>query len=120
MKWLDVRGMESGFRAGAHGFILLCFLVFCASKLIAIDGRAMDYDSGYFGTVAKNVVNGYGYATSHSERILFNPEITTGPAVVYPLALLIAVLGNQEFLPQYYIAVTNLLLVGLFSVLLIR
>ncbi len=119
MKWRDAT-LETKYCGSAGLFILLCFFVFCLSKLLAVDGRAMDYDSGYFGAVAKNVMNGYGYATSHSERILFNPEITTGPAVVYPLALLMAVLGNQEFLPQYYIAVTNLLLVGLFSALFIR
>lgn len=95
----------------------LAFTLFCLLKLLALYERPMDYDTGYFGTVARNVFDGYGYATSHSHKILFNPEITTGPAVVYPMAALMAVFGNAYDLPQVYVTVVNLLLFALFSVL---
>lgn len=108
------------FRVDSRLIIFLGFTFFCITKLLAIYGAPMDYDSGYLGTVAKNVLNGYGYASSHGERILFNPEITTGPGAIYPLAVLMSVLGNREFLPQGYISIVNLLLTGLFSFLFVR
>ncbi|HQQ64083.1 MAG TPA: hypothetical protein PLF22_10990, partial [Pseudomonadales bacterium] len=98
--------------------LAFCLLSFC--KGLSLYQKPLDYDSAYFGTVAKHVVNGFGYATSHSQKMPFNPEITTGPAVIFPLAILVKTFGNLSLLPDLYILTVNLLLLGIFSLLFIK
>jgi len=62
-------------------------------------------DDAFFASVAKNLANGTGYASSmqyssdHYRVIPHDPMITTGPTLVVPAALLIKVLGNRYWVP---------------------
>jgi hypothetical protein len=74
------------------------------------------YDDAFIATAAKNVAMGAGYASSYHGMDLFDPEISTGPVVVLPAALLISLFGNQYWVPGLAITiaiwVTLFLLIG--------
>jgi len=74
------------------------------------------YDDAFIATAAKNVAMGAGYASSYHGIDLFDPEISTGPVVVLPAALLIGLFGNQYWVPGLAITIliwaTLLLLMG--------
>jgi hypothetical protein len=57
------------------------------------------YDDAFIATAAKNVAMGAGYASSYHGIDRFDPEISTGPAIVVPTALLISILGNRYWVP---------------------
>jgi hypothetical protein len=58
------------------------------------------YDDAYIATVAKNLAWGFGYATSYPHLVPFDPDISTGPTVVLPAALLISLFGNGVRVPN--------------------
>ncbi|HNE26712.1 MAG TPA: hypothetical protein PLH12_06200, partial [Pseudomonadales bacterium] len=63
-----------------------------------------------FLSVPKNWINGYGWATSYSEKIPFNPDFTGPAALLLPAALLIKVFGTQWWIAGITGWVVNLLL----------
>ena len=63
------------------------------------------YDDAFIATVAKNVAMGAGYASSYHTVDQFDPEISTGPAIVVPTALLIRILGNKYWVPGLAITI---------------
>jgi hypothetical protein len=87
---------------------------------MAAVSQPMDYDTAFFASVAKNVANGFGYITSHHEKLFFNPEVTTGPTLILPLAGLIYFLSNTFWLPSLFMVTVNLLLLGLLSINILR
>ena len=74
------------------------------------------YDDAFIATAAKNLAMGAGYASSYHGIDRFDPEISTGPVIVMPTALLISLLGNQYWVPGLAITIliwtTLLLLMG--------
>jgi hypothetical protein len=74
------------------------------------------YDDAFIATAAKNVAMGAGYSSSYHGIDRFDPEISTGPVIVLPTALLIRLLANQYWVPGLAITiaiwVTLLLLIG--------
>jgi len=50
-----------------------------------------------FATLSKNFLAGYGWATSYGEKIPFNPDISTGPTLWIPAAVMIALFGTQTW-----------------------
>ena len=74
------------------------------------------YDDAFIATAAKNLAMGAGYSSSYHGIDLFDPEISTGPVIVMPTALLIRLLGNQYWVPGLAITIaiwaTLLLLIG--------
>lgn len=64
------------------------------------------YDDAYNATVAKNLASGYGYSTSYGSLIPFNPEVTTGPSLIIPAAILMKFIGAKYWVPSF----TNLLI----------
>jgi hypothetical protein len=63
------------------------------------------YDDAFIAAAAKNVAMGAGYASSYHGIDLFDPEISTGPLIVLPAALLISLLGNQYWVPGLAITI---------------
>lgn len=57
------------------------------------------YDDAFIATAAKNVAMGAGYASSYHGIDVFDPEISTGPVMVLPAAVLIGLLGNRYWVP---------------------
>lgn len=70
-------------------------------------------DDAMFLSVPKNWLNGYGWATSYSEKIPFNPDFTAGPTVLLPAALLIWIFGNTWWIAGLTGALLNLGLLGI-------
>jgi len=63
------------------------------------------YDDAFIATAAKNVAMGAGYASSYHGIDTFDPEISTGPVIVLPTALLISLLGNRYWVPGLAITI---------------
>lgn len=67
-------------------------------------------DDAWMATVARNFGLGYGWASSHGEFLLFDPQITTGPGLLGFVALAIRLFGNQPWVPHVAALTLNLLL----------
>ncbi|HSC75921.1 MAG TPA: hypothetical protein VLB90_06780, partial [Pseudomonadales bacterium] len=80
--------------------------------LLAFD-RSPTSDDALVMSVPKNWINGYGWATSYSEKIPFNPDFTGPPAMLIPTALLIKLFGNQLWAGGVTGAIINLVLLTL-------
>lgn len=73
--------------------------VFLLLALVAVFNLPVEYDEGYNAAVAKALAQGAGYVTSYDRLVAFNPEITTGPTVLLPMAALIALAGPVAWAP---------------------
>jgi hypothetical protein len=93
--------------------ILGLFLWFFASSLSIAYHKAPQHDDVMFATIPKNLLNGYGWATSYGEKIPFNPDISTGPTLLLPAMVMIAMFGNQTWVPAMTGAVMDIALVVL-------
>ena len=71
------------------------------------------YDDAFIASVAKNLALGLGYSTSYHGSDLFDPEISTGPAVIFPTALLMLGVGNKYWVPD--LAITIAIWAGLIA-----
>jgi hypothetical protein len=87
------------------------FLWFFASSLSIAYHKAPQHDDVMFASIPKNFLNGYGWATSYGEKIPFNPDISTGPTLLLPAMAMIAVFGNQTWVPAMTGALMNIALV---------
>lgn len=83
------------------GLLLIPLYFLVQGTLLAVTNSPLYDDSG-FATVAKNLARGVGYATTYEGISYFNPEIVTGPAVIFSTALLIRIFGNAYFLPGLF------------------
>ncbi len=90
---------------------LLAVLGIC-QFLVAFD-RSPTSDDAMVLSVPKNWVNGYGWATSYSEKIPFNPDFTAPPAMLVFAALLIKLFGNHLWVGGLTGAIFNLTLLAL-------
>lgn len=70
-----------------------------------------EYDEAYNATVAKNLSAGDGYSTSYDTRVQFNPEITTGPSLIFPAAILISFFGAKYWIPVFTTLLLSYLLI---------
>lgn len=70
-------------------------------------------DDVMFLSVPKNWLNGYGWATSYSTAIPFNPDLTAGPTLLLPAALLMQLFGNTYWIGNVTGSVINLSLIAL-------
>lgn len=89
----------------AAGALLLWLLTVCGWHAMS---ALPSPDDAMFLSVPKNWLNGYGWATSYSERIPFNPDFTAGPTLLLPAAALIALFGNTTWIA----GITGLLVNG--------
>lgn len=94
-----------------YGLVLGLFIWFFASSLFIAYHKAPQNDDAMFATIPKNFLNGYGWATSYGEKIPFNPDISTGPTLLLPAAAIIAVFGNQTWVPAITGTIMNMILV---------
>ena len=93
-------------------------LVACAAVLLQFHARqiltaSVLYDDAFIASVAKNVALGLGYGTSYNGFDRFDPEISTGPAIVLPAAALMRLLGNGYWVPNLAITLAIWLSLGL-------
>lgn len=91
--------------------VLLLLLAIC--QLWLGWQRSPSSDDALFLSVPKNWLNGYGWATSYSEKIPFNPDFTGPTALLIPAALLIKLFGNQLWIAGVTGAFINLVLLTL-------
>ena len=70
-------------------------------------------DDAMFLSVPKNWLNGYGWATSYSSTIPFNPDLTAGPTLLFPAALLMQLFGNTFWIGNITGSIINLSLIAL-------
>ena len=79
-----------------------------------------DFDYGVYSdhfinaVTAKNIVWGLGWSSSGYETYLLNPEnLTTGPVVILPVAVAVAIFGNTLAVPGLTLFLLNLALLTL-------
>lgn len=84
--------------------LLICFQIFRTIY------PSLEYDSSYNATISKNLAFGYGYASSYDSIKLFNPEVTTGPTLLFPTALGIKIFSNKYWVPNLVYSVITLAL----------
>jgi hypothetical protein len=79
--------------------MLLAFFFWLSAPVVRYG--LTDEDDGLFALAATNVATGQGYGTpASSERFVpFHPYITTGPAVILPVATVIRIFGALDWLP---------------------
>ena len=88
--------------------VLVLFAVwFVAAYLYKAGSTTLFFDSAWHGSVAKNLAQGPGYASSYDGYQFFDPDVTTGPAPIGLLAAAIAVFGNPYSLPLYVASVLH-------------
>ena len=92
------------------GLVFGLFFWFFASGISIAWHKAPQHDDAMFATIPKNFLNGYGWATSYGEKIPFNPDISTGPSLLLPAAAMIALFGNQTWVPAMTGTITNIFL----------
>lgn len=81
----------------------------CAYALYSIAMRvaytSVGNDDGYYAAVSRNVAEGRGYVTSYSETMhTFNPEVSAGPALILPSALLQVLLGSHYWVANLVVS----------------
>lgn len=94
--------------------LVLPLLVFAWVGVSQVVSHVPLYDDAYNATVAKNLAAGFGYVSSFDSLIPFNPEVTTGPTLILPAALLVRVFGPAYWVP----ALTTLLVCVLLFVVI--
>ncbi len=75
------------------------FLMLGLFFYIQITNIGFDYDAAYNATISKNIAQGIGYVSSYNGIVTFNPEITTGYTMIFPVALGIKIFSNQYWVP---------------------
>lgn len=89
--------------------LLGLFAIFGRYVLSAGAAASPGFDDAFFAVVAKNVASGVGYASSYHEVKGYDEEISTGPTVILPAALLARTFGNQLWVPGVAAALQGLL-----------
>jgi hypothetical protein len=74
---------------------LLLLAWFALAQLYLAVARSPSADDAMFLSVPKNWLNGYGWATSYSEKIPVNPDFTGPTALLWLATPLIALFGNK-------------------------
>lgn len=92
---------------------LLLYAAFAFSQLSLALQRSPSADDAMFLSVPKNWLNGYGWATSYSEKIPFNPDFTGPTALLLLSAPLIKLFGPQLWIAGVTGAGVNLVLLAL-------
>lgn len=85
----------------AKPFSLLIVILLVIIQVINVFNHPIWHDQAVFAAAAKNIVFGKGYALSNFDKLVpFSPGISTGPVVIFPAALAIAVFGNTYWAPN--------------------
>jgi hypothetical protein len=88
--------------------------------IVACARGVIGYDGSYNASIAKNVALGFGYRSSYHEWVAFNPDVTTGPVVLLPLAAWIRLFGNGLVTPTVWMILVNLAGMALTMILVRR
>lgn len=71
------------------------------------------HDEAMFASIPKGWLAGQGWGGHYDEFIPFNPDVSTGPTLLIPVGILIALFGNFAAAPMLTAALSHLLLLGL-------
>ena len=92
---------------GAAALTWMTFILFCIASAISFGLCCVD--DGVIALAAKSLAHGYGYALHfladgyppqfNGYPPQFNPNITTGPTLVLPCALMLRLFGDHEVIP---------------------
>lgn len=98
---------------GGFCIVLIAFITELALRAIYLDVSDMDRPiiSDHFinAITAKNIAAGHGWSSSGFQLYLFDPQnLTTGPAIIYPLSGFISLFGNSLYLPSTAMLLINL------------
>ncbi len=96
-----------------QGLALVLLLLFFAAYWDKTSNTVLFFDSGWHATVAKNLAEGHGYASSYHGFKPFDPDVTTGPVPIGIMALAIATTDNHYWLPATVQSLLNLTLLVL-------
>jgi hypothetical protein len=99
---------------------LACLVVLAQFHVREIVASSIQYDDAHNANVAKDVAFGMGYSTSYHEIVPFNPEATTGPAMLLPAAAFVWLFGNRYWVPTFAVVVCLWTALGLVLFLLRR
>lgn len=91
------------------------FLWFFASSITTAYLKAPQHDDVMFASVSKSFLSGGGWSTRYGEPIPFNPDISTGPTLWVPCAVMISLFGAQTWTP----AMTGVLMNIVFALMVI-
>jgi len=97
-------------------FCLCLFLGFIALLVLRVFDTPIWRDDAFFAIVAKNILHGNGYSiTYYNEFSPFNRGISSGPVIILSAVLMIALFGNQYWVP----GITQVTLVAVLLVFLL-
>src|SRR5215510_7938742 len=95
-----------------------CLVVLAQFHVRQIVASSIQYDDAHNANVAKDLAFGVGYSTSYHELVPFNPEATTGPAMLLPAAAFVWLFGNRYWVPTFAVVVCLWAALGLVLFLL--
>lgn len=81
--------------------ISISLIVFLYVGISTVISSFPQYDDAYNASVSKNIATGYGYASSYHGKRLFPAEVSTGPSLILPGALLIYLFGTRYWVPSF-------------------
>lgn len=84
-------------------------LWFSAAMLLESWYKPLLYDDAYNASIAKNWINGLGWASSYQYLWPFDPRVTSGPTLLLPAAFAIGAIGTPFWLPALVTTVCMLL-----------
>ncbi len=93
---------------------LLAFLLFAILILNIATTVQLHYDSAHQAIVSKNLAKGFGGVETYHGKVILSC-LTTGLTVLLPGALLIALLGNQIWVPGFAVCCLNLALLTILA-----
>ena len=100
------------------GLTAVIYFLFLWDHIRIIRTSTVQFDDAFIANVAKNLAGGHGYSASYYGIQPFHLEITTGPTLVVPTALLIALFGNQYWVPNLaYSLIVVVLTIGVLAML---
>ncbi|HEY9036550.1 MAG TPA: hypothetical protein VIM96_07535 [Pseudomonadales bacterium] len=92
---------------------LVLFALFTAIILYSARSTPLTFDSARHALIARNVIEGHGFVVSYPD---YTPLTITssGPTLILPAALIMALTGNQLWVPAFASAILNCSLLGIF------
>jgi len=100
----------------SRAMMVLAMAALLALAVLHVSRTATDsvrFDDAFIANVAKNVARHNGYSSAFYAIRPFDPEITTGPALILPAAALIGLFGNRYYVPNLAYVLCTWTLLGL-------
>lgn len=98
---------------------VMLFVLFAAVILFSVRSTPLIFDSARHALIARNLIEGHGLVVSYPD---YTPITITssGPTLIFPGALLMAITGNTLWSPALAAAILHVSLLGIFLVYIRR